>query len=208
MTKAHVFQPAKFGMAMVKLYDTKYNSHNIANVNSKKPLSNLPSPPAIDSQEKTNAYIESVLKYYQYRFPVHDSSEQVQEHINAKADMTKIVKFLLDQKGIQGIEVSDNNAEHFDIRHYSGPVRGLDQQIYKYRYGFKVGQFTKGENKIIQGNWARLMELNGIEDPDALLELLNDKRQLKSLSEKTLANTFLETLVEADPHISLSPFVL
>ena len=65
----------------------------------------------------------------------------------AKTDIAKIVKFVLDQK----IEVSKDNIDHSDAPHYTAVTGGGPCKKYK-QLGFKVGRFTKGENKIIQDN--------------------------------------------------------
>merc|ERR1711997_1284732 len=85
------------------------------------------------------------------------------------------------------IEVSMDNVHHSDKKPYSSYVtKGTSMQQrkrYKEQYGFKIGRFTKSDNKIIQDNWAKLMALNSVTEPKVLLEQLKDKQLSKDPSE-------------------------
>ena len=197
MHLSRVFRQANIGAA-AKFYDTNCQSQNVTNTNihSKKPSVNLPTLLVKkDAQWQSNFYVKIAMRCYATGTSVkrqklldrgfQDLYEEL-DLANAKTDIAKIVKFVLEQN----IEVSKNNIDHSNVRYYPGerPVGGSEYKRYKERYGFKVGRFTEGENKIIQNNWASLMMLNSVEEPKVLLQQLKTKNQRNVLSQKRMRN--------------------
>ena len=194
MNLSCVFRQAKIVIAAAKSYGTNSHCQNLMNINihPRKPFMNLPTLAQKAAWGKGNFYVKMPMSQY-----TGDTKVTIQKKLldcgfkdlstaldlaSTKTDIAKIVKFVLDQR----IEVSKNNIDNSDAAHYDVLTGGPKHKKYTQKLGFKLGRFTKGENKIIQDNWAKLMALNSIEEPKALLHQLGDKKRSTVSSQRRM----------------------
>ena len=186
-----VFRPAKVGVATMNFMNC--HSHNAMNTNVhwKNALGTL-STLMNHVRGQGDIYVNMPTRYYSADAKQLDGKQKLLDcgfqHLHkelhlasAKTDITKIVKFVLEQK----IKVSKKNVDHSDIKPY---IHGNGQRKYRNKYGFKVGYFTSGDDKIIHDNWVQLLMLSGVKEPKALLEQPKDKKLSNDLTEIKLRN--------------------
>jgi len=193
MNLSCVFGQAKIVIAAAKSYGTNSHCLNLMNINihPKKPFMNLLAMTQKAAQGKGNIYAKMPMSKYTADTKVKrqlklldcgfQDLRKALDLASAKTDIVKIVRFVLDQQ----IEVSKDNIDHSDVAYYTTMGRHRHKR-YKQQLGFKVGRFTKAENKIIHDNWVKLMVLNSVEEPEVLLHQLGDKKRSTVSSQKIM----------------------
>ena len=189
MQLACVFRPVKVRIATTNFMNCHSQNVTSTNAHSKNQLATLSTLMKNQVRGQGNFYVKISVRYCSADTKQVKGKQKLLDcgfkdlykelHLaSASTDITKAVKFVLDQK----IEVSKNNIKHSDIKPYVSISNSTVRVKCREQYGFKQAHFTKGDDKIIQDNWAQLVMLSGVKDPKALLEQLKDKKLSNVLS--------------------------